>query len=165
MYEARTQGRSYDPHAQDFLNKPAPNITLRNAMGADLTLSLLRGKPVFLDFWASSCAPCVAALPKLSELHREARAAGIAWFSIDNDQVPERATKLLAEKHVAWTNYHDADGVLGAAFKLQGVPLGVLIDANGKVVFYEFGFQVSELKKAIASLGPQYASISAKPSP
>jgi thiol-disulfide isomerase/thioredoxin len=159
MYEARKQGRDYDPHADEFLNKPAPDVSLPEPGGANLTLSSLRGKPVFLEFWSSWCGPCVAAMPQLIDLHRQAIPVGIKWFSIDVDEVPESATKLLADKHADWPNYHDGDGTISKAFARVGVPLGVLIDADGKVVFYQFGFQVSELRKAIARLGPEYAKL------
>jgi hypothetical protein len=45
------------------------------------------------------------------------------------------------------------------ALKGEGIPLVVLIDAHGKIVYYDFGNNEMELRKVIAGLGPEFASI------
>ena len=60
-----------------------------------------------------------------------------------------------------WANYHDEDGSLGEAFHREGIPLGVLIDAAGKITFYESGYEIPQLRAAIAKLGPQFSPTAA----
>jgi hypothetical protein len=53
---------------------------------------------------------------------------------------------------------------LGRAFGRDALPLGVLIDGEGKVAFYKSGYTDAELRAAIAKLGPEFASLAATPS-
>ena len=74
--------------------------------------------------------------------------------------MPDNATEYLARHHYAWTNFHDTGNKVNAAFRGNGIPLTVLIDAEGKIVYYDFGGDEISLRKAIAALEP-----TATPSP
>jgi thiol-disulfide isomerase/thioredoxin len=150
----------------DLTGEAAPDVQLVGANGKQVPLSSYRGKPVLLDLWATWCAPCVASMPMLAELNREAAPKGLVTLSVDEDEEPNDATDFLAKNRYTWPNTHD-DGKIGDAFKKTGIPLIVLIDAQGKIVFYDAGGDDAGLRKALASLGPEYASLAApqKPSP
>jgi thiol-disulfide isomerase/thioredoxin len=145
----------------DLAGKPAPEVQFKSADGSTTRLSGFRGKPVFLDFWATSCGPCVALLPDLAKLYAETQKQGLVWISVDNDDDPADVAAYLSKKHFAmpWPNYHDEDGSLGKAFHLVGIPLGVLIDKDGKVTFFESGYEIADLRSAIAKLGPEFNSV------
>ena len=138
--------------AVDFIGNPAPEISLKGDDGKTVTLSSFRGKPVFLEFWATWCAPCEDLLPGLKRLYAETATRGLVWIGIDNDEGPQSAKSYLSQEHVAWPNYHDENGSLGKAFKRKGVPLAVLVDASGNITFYKAGYEISELRAAIERL-------------
>ena len=123
-----------------------------------------RGKPVLLDFWATWCQPCIASLPKLAELAKEAAPKGLVLLSVDEDREEKRATDFLAKHNYTWPNTHD-DGSFHEAFNRLGIPLVVLIDEHGKIVFWGSGEDERDLRMAIAALGPQYASMAPAPKP
>ena len=150
----------------DLTGEAAPDAQLVGANGNLVPLSSYRGKPVLLDFWATWCAPCVASLPKLAELNREAAPVGLVMLSVDEDEDAKTATDFLTKNQYTWPNTQD-DGKIGDAFKKMGIPLLVLIDAQGKIVFYEAGEDDTGLRKALAGLGPEYASLATaqKPQP
>lgn len=143
----------------NFVGKPAPDIYLRGPDGKTIALSSFRGKPVFLEFWATWCAPCIELMPELKKLYAETAPKGLVWMGIDSDQAPETATTYVATEHLSWPDYHDGDGAIGDAFGRQAIPLGVLVDGDGMVKFYDVGFGIAELRAAIAKLGPEFASI------
>jgi thiol-disulfide isomerase/thioredoxin len=143
----------------NFVGKPAPDIYLHGPDGKAIALSSFRGKPVFLEFWATWCAPCIELMPELKKLYAETAPKGLVWMGIDNDQTPETATKYVATEHLSWPDYHDGDGAIGDAFGREAIPLGVLVDSDGMVKFYDVGFGIAELRAAIAKLGPEFASI------
>jgi thiol-disulfide isomerase/thioredoxin len=145
--------------AANLLGKPAPELSLKTGGEKTLALSSLRGKPVFLEFWATWCAPCVELLPDLKKLYSETENKGMVWISVDNDDDASCALAFLSREKIPWPNYHDQDGSLGKAFQREGIPLGVLIDAEGKITFYESGYEISELRAAIAQLGPAFRSL------
>ena len=119
------------------MGKMAPEIRFRGPDGKVTTLSSLQGKPVFLDFWASWCGPCNGLLPDLLKLYSDTSSKGLAWVGIDNDANPEAAEKFAKEQSIPWPNYHDIDGSMGAAFERRTIPLGVLINAKGQIIFYK----------------------------
>jgi thiol-disulfide isomerase/thioredoxin len=150
-----------DPEAiaAKIMNKPAPELEFKAADGKVLSLSSLLGKAVLLEFWATWCAPCVDVIPDLKKLYAETQDKGLVWISIDNDNDGGTATAFLAREQVPWSNYHDEDGSFGEAFHREGIPLGVLIDRNGKVIFYKSGYEIPELRNAISKLGPEFSAI------
>jgi thiol-disulfide isomerase/thioredoxin len=149
-----------DTRTGEFLGKQSPDLRLQGSDGATVSLSVYRGKPIFIDFWAGWCAPCVDAMPQLKSLYSETAPKGLVWISVDGDDNPAEVDSFLAEQQIPWPNYHDNDGSLGKAFGRQGLPLGVLIDAEGKVTFYKAGYDVAELRTAISKLIPEIGSSS-----
>jgi thiol-disulfide isomerase/thioredoxin len=143
----------------NLTGKPAPEIHLKSPDGKIVALSSFRGKPVFIEFWATWCLPCVELMPGLATLHAETADKGLAWVSIDYDKDPKAVAAFLSRDHIPWPNYHDGDGSLGKAFHRAGIPLGVLIDADGKVTFYKAGYGIAELRTAIAKLGPEFSPV------
>lgn len=145
----------------DLTGNPAPELRLRSADGKITTLSSLRGQPAFIEFWATWCGPCVDLMPDLTKLYAEVKGKGLVWMSVDNDEDSGDAAAFLSGEHISWPNYHDEDGSLGKAFQRRGIPLGVLIDAEGTITFYKSGYEISDLRAAIAKLGPQFSSVAA----
>jgi thiol-disulfide isomerase/thioredoxin len=143
----------------ELMGKPAAELQLKSKDGATTTLSSLRGKPVFLDFWATWCGPCKGMVPDLVKLYDETAPKGLVWLGIDSDENPEVAEKFISQQHIPWRNYHDLDGAMGAAFQRNSVPLGILIDAQGTVKFYAAGYETKDLQSAISKLGPEFASL------
>jgi len=144
--------------APEFVGKPAPEIRLKRE-GKEIPLSSYRGKPVFVEFWATWCGPCVGLMPELKKLYAETADKGLVWISIDNDHDASASAAFTKQEQIPWPNYHDDDGSLGQAFGRDGIPLGVLIDPGGKVTFYSAGYDISELRAAIAKLGPEFSSV------
>lgn len=138
---------------------PAPNVFFAAPDGKKIELSSYRGKPLLLDFWATWCGPCLNSMPAFNRIYQDVRNKGMAVVTVDEDNAAEDATEYLARHHYAWTNYHDAGGSVAKAFKRTGIPLTVLIDAQGKIVYYDFGGDEAAVRKSIAALGPEFAAI------
>jgi len=141
----------------DFVGKPAPELELKSADGKTVKLSSFRGQPVFLDFWATWCGPCVFLLKDLKELHAATEPKGLVWIGIDSDEESEASAAFISKEAIQWPNFHDPDGRLGKTFERNAIPLGVLIDAQGKVTFYQSAYEISDLKRAIVKLGPEFS--------
>jgi thiol-disulfide isomerase/thioredoxin/outer membrane lipoprotein-sorting protein len=147
------------PEEVDLEGKPAPELQFKSPDGKTTALSSFRGKPVFIEFWATWCAPCVDLMPDLAKLYSETADKGLVWMSFDNDNDPSIAAEFISRENIPWPNYHDGDGASGKAFHRLGIPLGVLIDAKGEVTFYRTGYEISELRSAIVKLGPEFGSV------
>jgi thiol-disulfide isomerase/thioredoxin len=145
--------------ALDLVGMPAPELQLAASDGKLTPLSSFHGKPVFVEFWATWCGPCVDLMPALMKLYAETSDKGLVWVSIDSDEDASAVAAFLSREHVAWPNYHDQNGSFGKAFHRNGIPLGVLVDADGKITFYKTGYGITDLRAAIAKLRPEFSSV------
>ena len=128
----------------------APDFTLKDIEGHDLSLSSLRGHWVVLDFWGSWCRFCVADFPAMKEAYKEYRDKGLEIISIDCGE-PEDTWKAAVERYkIPWINVYNPGKSKEGVSELYGVkafPTKIVIDPEGKVAlvflgegpeFYEF---------------------------
>ena len=87
-----------------------PDVAGQRLDGVEERLSDYRGRIVLLDFWATWCGPCVAALPKLRELVARLPADRFALISISVDEELETVTRFIEDEPMPWTNWHVGEG-------------------------------------------------------
>jgi thiol-disulfide isomerase/thioredoxin len=92
----------------------------------------LRGRAVVLDFWATWCSPCVAAIPKFNELVVEFRDRPVDFVSV-TDESEEVVRRFLEKRPIEGFVAIDSDGSVFRQHNVKGRPFTVLIDRNGRV--------------------------------
>ena len=134
----------------------APPVQLPQLSGAgDVSLESLRGKVVYLDFWASWCGPCRISFPILNQLRQELGPKGFEVLAINLDEAEPDARKFLSEVPADFPIVRDAEGVTPKTFGVLGMPTGYLIDRQGTVREIHQGFRKSDaetLRAAIVAL-------------
>ncbi len=116
------------------LNTPAPDFTLKDLQGNRQTLSAYKGKLVLLNFWSTTCAPCVVELPSLNELYREQKAAGLLVLGIAIDPTEKPVRDLAARLRIEFPTMLDsAKDVYFDSYGLFGQPVSVIVDRSGIV--------------------------------
>lgn len=135
--------------------QPAPNFALPNAQGGVVTLESLRGQVVYVDFWASWCAPCRRSFPWMNEMRQKYGGKGFVIVAVNVDKKRADAEKFLAQIPATFPVVFDEAGTTPDAFGVKGMPSSYLIDTRGNVVFVERGFvdeRRAELEDRIKSL-------------
>lgn len=117
----------------------APAFELPGTQGA-LRLDDLRGKTVYLDFWASWCAPCKQSFPWMNELQQRHAAAGLRVVGVNVDKKPEAAQGFLAAVPARFDIVYDPAGTTPRAYAVKAMPTSVLIGPDGKVLLVHRGF-------------------------
>lgn len=118
----------------------APAFDLTGANGERVALAALRGHVVYVDFWASWCAPCRRSFPWMNALAARYKGEGFMVVGINVDKRREDAERFLRDTPAAFTVAYDADGSTPAAYAVAGMPSSYLVDRNGVVVDVEEGF-------------------------
>ncbi|RYG22476.1 redoxin domain-containing protein [bacterium] len=131
----------------------APDFTVTGLDGKTVRLSSLRGSPVMLDFWATWCGPCVAALPHTQELFEKGKATGLKVLAISNEN-RETVAPFIKENSYTFPTALDTTGEAGKAYQTNAIPTTVVIDAQGKLVAYIVGGgQAEAIGKALEKAG------------
>lgn len=136
--------------------EPAPPFRARVLDGADtLSLEAYTGKVIYLDFWASWCGPCAAALPAIDALQKEFGTQGFQVLAVNVDQDLDDARRFLAQRPVDYPNVADPNGAIPERFAVETMPTSFLIDREGIVRHVHKGFRKgdeSELRNHIQAL-------------
>ncbi|EDM77874.1 thioredoxin family protein [Plesiocystis pacifica SIR-1] len=123
----------------DAVGQAAPALAGQDLSGAPVSLAELRGKVVIVDFWASWCEPCEAAMPTLEGLSRAyGEALVIVGVSVDED---EAAMREFAERvAVSFHLVHDLDHAIADAWAPPKMPTTYVIDRAGNVAAVQAGY-------------------------
>jgi len=120
----------------------APSFSLPTASGEAVALDTLRGKVVYVDFWASWCGPCRRSFPWMSEMHDKYAAQGLAIVAINVDRNLVDAERFLRQfPQATFAVVFDPVGATPAAYAVRAMPSSFLIDARGAIVQVEPGFR------------------------
>jgi thiol-disulfide isomerase/thioredoxin len=114
--------------------KPVPDAAFKDAEGNEVRLSDFRGKTLLVNFWATWCAPCKVEMPSLDRLQAKLGGDRFAVVAISSDRAGKRAVDPYFDEAglTALARYYDPSNAVGMAMGVAGLPMTVLIDAEGR---------------------------------
>ncbi len=130
--DANGETSSNEPRSR-LIDQPAPDFELNQLDGMPLKLSSLKGRIVVLDFWATWCGPCVASLPKITELGREYKAADVDVIAVNIEENAAIVKSFLERIKINPVVVLDNDGAVAKKYQASAIPQTVIIDRDGKV--------------------------------
>ena len=121
----------------------APKFILPSLLNEDRKYSLEEGLGlvVYVDFWASWCAPCRLSMPALEQLYKEFADDGFHVFAVNVDAVREEATSFLEDFPVSYPILADPEGIISERYNVTGMPFGYLINRKGRIAHSHMGFR------------------------
>ncbi|HEY7746398.1 MAG TPA: TlpA disulfide reductase family protein [Desulfuromonadales bacterium] len=134
FYFARDE-RPHGPPA-DLLQagSMAPDFTLKDLNGNPVTLSQLRGKVVFLNFWATWCPPCLAEMPAMERLNEVYGSQNFVMLAVNIEEDVEAVKDFLKENPHSFSVLLDLEANAQNLYGVYRFPETFLIDKNGKIV-------------------------------
>jgi peroxiredoxin len=133
------------------VGQTAPPFSLSSPNGKPVVLDRLRGKPLYVNFFASWCGPCNAEAPAIGKLRAQYAKRGLQVLGIDE---LDRTGEAQAFQRKYGNPYGlvaiDEDGAIGKKYGALGMPVHVFIDRRGVVKTFRVGeMSAAEIETAI----------------
>lgn len=115
----------------------APDFTLKDLSGNDITLSDYEGKIVILNFWAVWCRYCIEEMPDFNTLDKELEETGDAVILAVNVQESKQTVQeYLVENDIGLKVLMDEDGAISSTYGVSGYPTTFIINPDGSLYTY-----------------------------
>ena len=115
------------------VGRKAPDFTLQTLDGKRFNLYENLGKPIFLNFWATWCSPCVAEMPDMEKL-QQTLGDSILIVGIDMGESADRVRNFVRDRGFTWTFVLDSEREVAQAYDVSVIPTSLFIDAKGVIV-------------------------------
>lgn len=130
-----------------IVGEHAPEFTLKDMNGRAVSLKDLRGKVVFIDFFASWCPPCKKEFPEINKIAGNYKDTDVAFVAVNVDkkrahvedflsQVPNLSKKFIV--------LLDTDSSVIASYNARAMPTSFILDKEGIIRFVHFGYRESD---------------------
>ena len=131
--------------------KPAPAFSLPSPSGKPVTLDSLKGRPAYINFYASWCGPCNDEAPSIGKLRARYAKQGLQVLGIDELDAPGQGAAFQKKHGNPYTLIAiDDNGGVGKTYGTIAMPVHVFIDRRGIVKTYRLGeMSPAEIEAAI----------------
>jgi len=136
----------------------APDAIFTNTLGKTVSLSSLKGKVIFLNFWATWCPPCIAEMPGINELYKTLlKQEDIAFIMVDADGDLNTSQAFMKAHNYDLPLYAAASGTSSGLFT-GTLPSTIIINKKGNIVFRETGaanYNTKQFKDFVKNLSAE----------
>lgn len=115
----------------------APDFSLNDPEGNQVSLSSLRGKYVLLDFWASWCGPCRKENPNVVRLYEQYKDKDFEIYGVSLDRDKNAWIKAIKDDNLTWVHGSDLkywSSDVAVQYGVNGIPATYLLDQEGRVI-------------------------------
>lgn len=155
--EQAANNLGHDEHGPIAAGEKAAAFKLTDLSGDPVSLADLRGKVVFLNIWATWCAPCREEMPSMEKLYQRLHGnKGFVMLAVSQDTSGRTEVASYVKKH----GYHfdvllDPKNSVAEAYNVTGVPETFIIDGAGRIVAHHsgaFDWSQPEIRDALEEL-------------
>lgn len=128
-----SQNTSVDP----LLGRQAPGFTLPQLTAGgktQISLTTLRGRPVVINFWSSTCQPCQDEMPLLESQWERVRDQGVVFLGIDVEDTATDGLQFLQQHGATYASVIDSSGQTLVSYGVTYTPETIFLDRSGKVL-------------------------------
>lgn len=117
----------------------APDFTLKNLDGEDVTLSDLKGQVVIVNFWATWCPPCRAEMPSMQRAWMEIRDKGVVMLAVHVGGNEDKVWSFVGDYELDFPVVIDAKSEVADAWPMKGLPSTFVVDPEGRIAYRAIG--------------------------
>lgn len=136
-------------HGLLFSGQIVPDFKLKDADNNWITFSEIKGKNLtVIDFWATWCSPCMKAIPKLNKIYDIYKEKGVQFIGLNMDS-PRNAAKIkpfINAHNIQYPVLKDPDGTVTSKLNITSIPVLLIVDKNGEIVFRHLGYRSGDEK-------------------
>lgn len=144
-----------DKQPDEAAAEPLPNVYFKDGDGKTIDLASLKGKVIFINFWATWCPPCIAEMPSINSLHSKFKDnEKVVFLMVDVDGNYQKSDSFM-KKHQYDLAVVSPASEIPPAFMQGAVPTTVILDPEGKMVYRQEGaadYSSAEMTEMIARL-------------
>lgn len=143
------------PQGRVEVGSKAPDFTLADFSGNSVALSSFAGKPVFVDFWASWCPPCVEEIPEIEKIAREFPELVVLGIHRTETEDKETGAAFAKGLGVTYSLLQDSKGDVYKTYTAgqRVMPYSVFIDKNGVIAEIKAGAKtVEEMREKVKKI-------------
>ena len=107
------------------------DFTLEDLNGSKVSLSKLKGKKVYLNFWATWCPPCKEEMPDLEKLYQETKDSDLVILAVNVGEDKKTVQDFITKNKYNFPVLLDVKGEVSQLYQVSGIPTSYFIDTNG----------------------------------
>ncbi len=120
-----------------WIGKPAPEMSMPDVNGKEVSIASFKGKYVLVDFWASWCGPCRMENPAVVKAYNQFKNKNFTILGVSLDKDRDKWLEAIEKDNLTWTHISDLafwNSKSVDIFNFQGIPYNVLIDPDGIII-------------------------------
>lgn len=131
----------------------APDFTLVDLNGKEVSLSDFKGKKVFLNFWVTWCPPCKAEMPEIEKVYQETKDSDLVILAVEIGESKNTVSTFISDNDYNFKVLLDQDETAAASYGFSAIPTSYFIDEKGNIVDKRTGgMSYDEMKEYIEKL-------------
>src|SRR5690348_17056499 len=131
---------------------PAPQFTLPEKGGGQLSLAQYKGQVVMINFWASWCGPCRQEMPLLEDIYKKYNKLGFTLIGVNVEPDSKAADDWLKQTPVSFPILYDRDSKVSKLYDVAGMPSTAIIDRGGKLRVLHRGYKPGDENEYLDSI-------------
>ena len=138
---------------RDVLKIKAADFKLKDLEGKELSLSDLKGKKVFLNFWATWCPPCRAEMPEIEKLYQETKDSNLVIVAVEIGEPLDNVKSFIDSNKYSFKVLLDSDQSVASEYGITSIPTSFFIDVDGNIISKNVGaMNIDQMKAYIKAL-------------